>query len=210
MSAAQSGGKEVQVQRHLQNAFCDGANVTPAGFWSFPPDCSLFDFIGTCQCFRTFDLSTVCAFPTWHPLPLGLASCMSVRRHRRHGSSAVIRRPLSVYWYGAFGLSDITRPEKFRVLYLSYSSSAGLLLSHNSGPAAEARRLVAEGVRSGVYPDPGSGVLRPKRILPYDIEDPSRMQMPEARHRASGFSDILVADRMGECWAASSRHAAAP
>ncbi|MEC8700258.1 MAG: hypothetical protein VXY20_13050 [Pseudomonadota bacterium] len=79
----------------------------------------------------------------------------------------------------------------------------GLLLSHNSGPAAEARRLVAEGVRSGVYPDPGSGVLRPKRILPYDIEDPSRMQMPEARHRASGFSDILVADRMGECWAAS-------
>ncbi|MEC7397061.1 MAG: hypothetical protein VX639_07930, partial [Pseudomonadota bacterium] len=44
---------------------------------------------------------------------------------------------------------------------------------------------------------------RPKRILPYDIEDPSRMQMPEARHRASGFSDILVADRMGEGWAAS-------
>ena len=76
------------------------------------------------------------------------------------------------------------------------------LVLHQSGAPASVRDLIDMRVAEKIYPDPGNGLILPRRILPFDVQYIDRPALTRWRPVAAPFQDLSTPTRNGECWAA--------
>lgn len=97
----------------------------------------------------------------------------------------------------ATGIAWLVRPGLLLPLLL-----VAVVALHHSGPGASVRDLVAERAATGLYPDPGNGILLPRRIVPFDVHDPALPRLNTWKMTSNGFVAVRSPIANGECWAA--------
>jgi len=78
----------------------------------------------------------------------------------------------------------------------------GIITLYITAPGNAVRQMIAEQVIGGKFPDPGSGLFRPKRLIPFDIHHPKTRRL---REWTSNVNDPVIYQKpvsTGECWAA--------
>jgi hypothetical protein len=80
--------------------------------------------------------------------------------------------------------------------------ATGIIALHITGPGGATREMVAEQVATGNFPDPGNGILLPKRLIPFDIHHPETSRLRKWRQSTQGSVKFTKATTTGECWAA--------
>jgi hypothetical protein len=78
----------------------------------------------------------------------------------------------------------------------------GIITLYITAPGNAVRQMIAEQVIGGKFPDPGSGLFRPKRLIPFDIHHPKTRRL---REWTSNVNDTVIYQKpvsTGECWAA--------
>ena len=78
----------------------------------------------------------------------------------------------------------------------------GIITLHLTGPGNVVRVMVGEQVASGDFPDPGSGIFFPKRLVPFDIHHPETRRLRKWNSDIRGSVKFQRATTTGECWAA--------
>ena len=78
----------------------------------------------------------------------------------------------------------------------------GIINLHLSGPGNVVRVMVGEQVATGDFPDPGSGIFFPKRLVPFDIHHPETRRLRKWSSDMRGSVKFQRATSTGECWAA--------
>ena len=62
--------------------------------------------------------------------------------------------------------------------------------------------MVTEQVATGDFPDPGNGILLPKRLIPFDIHHPETRRLRNWHQVTQGLVKFQKPISTGECWAA--------
>jgi hypothetical protein len=78
----------------------------------------------------------------------------------------------------------------------------GIITLHITGPGNATREMVTEQVASGDFPDPGNGILLPKRLIPYDIQHPETLRLRKWHQVTQGLVKFQKPMGTGECWSA--------
>ena len=76
-------------------------------------------------------------------------------------------------------------------------------LSVATAPHFSLRGTIADRIDAGIYPDPGSGWVIPKRLIPFDIHRPELPRLSAIETMTNGFVTANKPVSTGECWAAA-------
>ena len=80
--------------------------------------------------------------------------------------------------------------------------AVGIMTLHITAPGNAVRQMIAKQVIGDKFPDPGNGLLRPKRLIPFDIHHPKTRRLREWTSRMNGPVVYQRPLSTGECWAA--------
>ena len=93
--------------------------------------------------------------------------------------------------------------EKRNATIVGFATITITIASTVSAPHQHVRSMIADRVENGIYPDPGSGLVLPKRLIPFDIHRPELPKLRTLEVISNGHVSMSAPAGTGECWAAA-------
>jgi len=90
-----------------------------------------------------------------------------------------------------------------RIAAAGIAALVGLVASIATAPHVSLRGTVADRVAAEIYPNPGLGLIYPKRLINFDIHHPDLPRLSEVQTVWNGFVTVNKPVSSGECWAAA-------